>query len=164
MTDRRATSTARMLAPGVGSGEAIVLTEPLSLWGGFDPVTGTVIDVHHPQRGMSLARRVLVMPSGRGSSSSSTVLAEAIRAGTSPAAVVLAEPDPILALGAIVAAELYGIEVPVVVSPLPALSTGQTVTVRASADGRVVVEVPEDQRAGGEPPADGEVSSAEQDV
>lgn len=141
MTDGSATSTARMLAPGVGRGEAIVLTEPLSLWGGLDAQTGTVIDVHHPQRGISLARRVVVMPSGRGSSSSSTVLAEAIRAGTAPAAVVLAEPDPIVALGAIVAAELYGIEVPVVVSSLPALTTGQSVTVRASANGHVEVEI-----------------------
>ena len=46
------------------------------------------------------------MPSGRGSSSSSSVLAEAIRAGTAPAAIVLGEADPILALGAIVAREL----------------------------------------------------------
>ena len=55
------------------------------------------------------------MPSGRGSSSSSYVLAEAIRAGTAPAAIVLREADGIVALGAIVARELYGTSVPVVV-------------------------------------------------
>jgi predicted aconitase with swiveling domain len=58
--------------------------------------------------------RVLAMTSGRGSSSSSSVLAEQIRAGTAPAAVLLAVPDVILALGAIVAAELYGTSVPIV--------------------------------------------------
>jgi predicted aconitase with swiveling domain len=72
-----------------------------------------VIDVHHPQRGALLTGRVLVMPAGRGSSSSSYVLAEAIRAGTAPAAIVLRDVDPILALGAIVARELYGSRVPV---------------------------------------------------
>src|SRR5207247_1043796 len=59
---------------------------------------------------------VLVMPSGRGSSSSSSVLAEAIRRGTAPAAIVLLEADVILALGSAVAAELYGRTVPVVVA------------------------------------------------
>ena len=62
-----------------------------------------------------MAGAVLVMPWGKGSSSSSTVLAEAIRAGTGPVGIGLAEPDPIIALGAIVARELYAIEVPVVV-------------------------------------------------
>jgi predicted aconitase with swiveling domain len=87
--------------------------------------------------GSSLAGRVLVMPSGRGSSSSSYVLAEAIRAGTAPVAVVLGAADAIVALGAIVAAELYGIAVPVVVSADPALVTGSTVTVHAEAGGGI---------------------------
>ena len=59
-----------------------------------------------------LTGRMLVMPCGRGSSSSSYVLAEAIRAGTAPAAIILREPDRIMALGAIVARELYDIAVP----------------------------------------------------
>ena len=48
---------------------ALVLTEPLSLWGGMDPAIGLLIDARHPQRGMSLTGRIVVMPSGRGSSS-----------------------------------------------------------------------------------------------
>lgn len=106
---------ARPLSPGAGAGEALVLEAPLSFWGGVDPGTGRVIDRHHPQAGEVVSGRVLVMPAGRGSSSSSSVLAEAIRAGTGPAAVVLREADPIVALGALVAAELYGVRVPVVV-------------------------------------------------
>lgn len=94
---------------------ALLLDEPLSLWGGMDPATGEVIDGHHPQRGASLAGKVMVMPSGRGSSSSASVLAEAVRAGTAPAAIVLGEPDLILAIGSAVAAELYGRVVPVIV-------------------------------------------------
>lgn len=97
------------------SARALVLSEGLSLWGGMDPATGELIDAHHPQRGANLAGRVVVMPSGRGSSSSASVLAEAVRAGTAPAAIVLSEPDLILAIGAAVAAELYGVVVPIVV-------------------------------------------------
>src|SRR5687767_13290425 len=96
---------------------ALVLDEGLSLWGGMDPATGELIDRHHPQCGANLAGRVVVMPSGRGSSSSASVLAEAVRAGTAPAAIVLREPDLILAIGAAVAEELYGVRIPVVVLP-----------------------------------------------
>jgi predicted aconitase with swiveling domain len=122
----------RVLAPGRADGRSLVLDEPLSFWGGLDPETGRLIDAHHPQAGASLTGRVLCMPSGRGSSSSSYIFAESIRAGTSPAAVVLAEPDAILALGAIVAAELYGLEVPVVVADLSAIDDGRHVSVLAS--------------------------------
>jgi predicted aconitase with swiveling domain len=125
---------ARTLVAGDAHGPALVLDEPLSFWGGVDPATGDIIDVHHPQRDANVAGRVLVMPSGRGSSSSSSVLAESIRAGTAPAALVLGEPDPILALGAIVARELYGRTIPVVVAPTPAVRTGDVLTVRARAD------------------------------
>ena len=98
------------------SGRALVLSEGLSLWGGVDPATGEIIDAHHPQRGANVTGRVLVMPSGRGSSSSASVLAESVRAGTAPAAIVLGEPDLILAIGSAVAEELYGVTIPVVVA------------------------------------------------
>jgi uncharacterized protein len=96
-------------------GLALVLDEGLSLWGGMDPASGEVIDAHHPQRGASLTGKIVVMPSGRGSSSSASVLAEAVRAGNAPAAFVLEEPDLILSIGAAVAEELYEVVVPVVV-------------------------------------------------
>lgn len=92
-----------------------MLTEPLSLWGGLDPASGEVIDPHHPQRGANLSGRVLVLPAARGSSSSSSVLAEAARARVAPAALLLGEPDLILAVGAAVAEELYGAVIPVAV-------------------------------------------------
>jgi uncharacterized protein len=113
-------------------GRALVLTEGLSLWGGVDPATGDVIDAHHPQRGANVRGRVLVMPSGRGSSSSASVLAEAVRAGTAPTAIVLGEPDLILAIGSAVAEELYGVIVPVVVvgpSELAAIRNGAEIRI-----------------------------------
>jgi predicted aconitase with swiveling domain len=126
---------ARTLVAGTGEGPALVLDEPLSLWGGLDPETGSIIDTRHPQRGSNVAGRVLVMPAGRGSSSSSSVLAEAIRAGTGPAAIVLGEPDPILALGAIVARELFGTSIPVVVTAESGLRADELITVRADESG-----------------------------
>lgn len=125
----------RSLLPGAASGAALVLDEPLSMWGGLDPVTGAIIDARHPQVGEVVTGRVLVMPGGRGSSSSSSVLAEAIRLGTSPAAIVLSTPDDIVLIGAIVAEELYGITCPVVVvdrSLFGRLETGMELEVTES--------------------------------
>jgi predicted aconitase with swiveling domain len=120
------------------AGRALVLDEGLSLWGGMDPATGLLIDARHPQRGASLTGRVVVMPSGRGSSSSASVLAEAVRARTAPAAILLGEPDLILAIGSAVAEELYGVVVPVVVLPADELSSIVDATeVRIGPDGSV---------------------------
>ena len=119
-------------------GPALVLDEPLSLWGGLDPATGLIVDARHPQRGVSVAGRVLVMRAVRGSSSSSSVLAEAARSGTAPLAIVLGERDLILAVGSAVAAELYGVHIPVVVWPherIATLRTGDPVTVEDAARG-----------------------------
>jgi hypothetical protein len=99
--------------PGEASGPVVSLDEPLSFWGGFDPETGRVIDRRHPQRGRSLTGAILVLPTGRGSSSSSNVVAEAIRLHTAPAAVIMSGADSIIALGAMVAEELYGLTMPV---------------------------------------------------
>ena len=125
----------RTLVAGAAEGRALVLDEPLSFWGGVDPATGDIVDPRHPQHGANVAGRILVMPSGRGSSSSSSVLAETIRAGTAPAAILLREADPILALGAIVARELFGTTIPVVVSAQVALRTDDLATVRADETG-----------------------------
>jgi predicted aconitase with swiveling domain len=119
----------------------VVLDEPLSFWGGVDPETGRVIDVHHPQLGVTMTGRVLVMPSGRGSSSSSSVLVESIHAGTGPVAIEMREPDPIIALGAIVVRELFGTRFPVVVvdeDTYRSLRNDAMVVVRASDAGAVV--------------------------
>ena len=94
--------------PGESVGQVLNLERPLSFWGGVDPETGRVTDVHHPQHGVVVTGRVLVMPTGRGSSSSSSVLLECVRARTAPAALLVHHVDPILPVGAAVAIELYG--------------------------------------------------------
>lgn len=108
---------ATVLAPGRAAGTALVLSAPISLWGGLDAGTGEIIEPRHPQRGAVLTGRILVMPAVRGSSSSASVLAEAVRAGTAPAGILLGEPDLVLPVGAEVAAELYGVRIPVGLLP-----------------------------------------------
>src|SRR3954447_22116415 len=89
-----------------GKGKALVLTAPISFWGGVDPKTGRVADVRHPQHGEDLSGRVLFVPGTIGSSSASAVLLELVHNGHAPAALVLHEPDAILLLGLIVAREM----------------------------------------------------------
>ncbi|MGW4486563.1 aconitase X swivel domain-containing protein [Amycolatopsis sp. NPDC004368] len=106
--------TGRTVFAGSATGDLLVLDAPLSFWGGTD-LSGCIVDEHHPQRGAVLTGRVVLLRQARGSSSSSSVLAEQIRSGTAPAALVLTEPDAILMLGAWVAAELYALRLPIVV-------------------------------------------------
>ena len=57
----------RSYVGGEAEGVALVLTAPLSFWGGVEVETGRIIDVSHPQCGASVAGRILVMPGARGS-------------------------------------------------------------------------------------------------
>ena len=94
-------------------GDELRLDESLSFWGGLDPTTGEIIDLHHPQRGESIAGRRLVLPGTRGSTSSPGVLVEAIRLGNGPAAIVLPAPDLTVMSAVAIARRLYGAAVPV---------------------------------------------------
>lgn len=118
----------RALVSGEAAGPVMALSEPLSFWGGVDPHTGDITDVHHPSLGTSLAGKVLVMHHGRGSSSATSVVAEVIRAGVGPVALVTRDPDPIVALGALVAAELYPDRI------CPVLAVGDAYAAVAGAD------------------------------
>ena len=102
-----ASSRCEVLVSGSpGGGEALVLTAPISFWGGVDPKSGRIADVRHPQHGEIIAGKVLFLPGTIGSSSASAVLLELVHAGLAPVALVLHEPDAILLLGLIVAREM----------------------------------------------------------
>ena len=105
----------RPLVAGSAEGVALISGQPLSLWGGLDPGTGEIIDRRHERSGAIVTGKVLVFPQGKGSSTASAVLMESIKAGTAPAAIINRRVDPILALGAIVADEMYHKTVPIVV-------------------------------------------------
>lgn len=103
----------RVLMAGEARGPVLHLEEPISFWGGLDPKTGIIIDQAHPQVGESVVGSILLMPSGRGSSSGSSVLTEVLRAGIGPAGIVMQQADEILVIGALAAEELYDITVPI---------------------------------------------------
>jgi predicted aconitase with swiveling domain len=132
--------TGRVVVPGTAEGEALVSREPLSFWGGYDYHTGEVIDRRHPLSGAIAAGRILAIPFTRGSSTTTAVLLEAIRAGTAPIAIVTTGTDTFLALASFVSDALYGQLAPVVAlaaADFDQLRTGQRL--RLEAGGRVVV-------------------------
>jgi predicted aconitase with swiveling domain len=112
------TIRARAVVPGRASGIALVASEPMSFWGGYDPKTGEILDRRHPLSGQIAAGRILVIPFTKGSSTTTQILLEAIRAGSAPAAIVSRGEDAFLALASIVADEMYETPLPVLaVSP-----------------------------------------------
>jgi predicted aconitase with swiveling domain len=102
---------------GSASGIALVSREPLSFWGGYDWKTGEIIDRRHPLSGTNARGKILVIPFTRGSSTTSVVLLEAIRAGTAPAAIITTGTDFFFALASVVADELYTRPLPMVAVP-----------------------------------------------
>lgn len=124
---------------GEAQGPALVLSQALSFWGGVNVETGDIIDHSHPDMGNNVAGKILVMPSGRGSPSSSSVLAEAIRRGAAPAGILLERPDPILAVGAIVAEFLYDISMPLVVCDTSGIVFGDRIAIGVAEEAQAVV-------------------------
>ncbi len=100
---------------GSAEGIAIVSNQPISFWGGVSPRTGEIIDRHHERLGAIITGKVFVFPQGKGSSTASATLLESIKAGTGPAAIINLKVDPILALGAILADEVYQKAIPIIV-------------------------------------------------
>ena len=142
-------ATGETLVAGTAEGEVLALAEPLSFWGGFDAASGCVIDRRHPDRGRCLTGRIVLMSAARGSSSGASVLAEAIRSGTAPAGFVVAERDAILAVGAMVAAELYARHCPIVVvtpAELDSLKAAARLRIEATTKTASIAPAPESGR------------------
>jgi len=105
--------TGQAIIPGRASGTILACDEGLSFWGGVDPLTGIVIDAHHPLCGQSLAGKVLVMPTTRGSCSGSGVMLDLALNGIAPAAFVFREAEDVVTLGAMIAGRMFDRPVPV---------------------------------------------------
>lgn len=108
------TAQGRFLITGSARAEVLFSHTGLSFWGGVDAVCGEIIDHHHPLQGQSLVGKALAIPSGRGSCTGSSVLLELILNGHGPAALLLSQADDILALGVLVARQLFQRCLPVV--------------------------------------------------
>jgi predicted aconitase with swiveling domain len=124
----------RPIVPGEAQGVALVTTTPLSFWGGYDHRSGEITDRRHPLSGAVAAGKILVLPFTRGSSTTTAVLLEAIKAGTAPAAIVTSNVDSFLALASIVADEMYR-------SPIPIIAISETEALRLKSGDQVAITV-----------------------
>ncbi|MBK5109571.1 MAG: DUF126 domain-containing protein [Anaerolineales bacterium] len=118
----------RKIYPGLASGEALVTSMGISFFGGVDPESGVVIERGHELEGESIAGKVLVFPTGKGSTVGSYTLYRLERAGMAPVAIINAECETITAVGCIIA------EIPCVDQvPIRELQTGQQLEVDGEA-------------------------------
>jgi predicted aconitase with swiveling domain len=110
----------RVVVAGQGQvhGKVLASQEPISFWGGYDHQTGEITDRRHPLSGKIATGHILAVPFSKGSSTTTAVLLEAIRSGTAPAAILTTTEDSFFALASIVARELYGRAIPIVVLPV----------------------------------------------
>jgi predicted aconitase with swiveling domain len=92
----------RVIKSGTAEGIALVSPEPIGFLGGVDPETGIVVEPGHPLEAQCVTGRVLVFPTGKGSTVGSYTLYRMARSGTAPAAIVNAESEAIVAVGAII--------------------------------------------------------------
>ena len=130
----------KVIIPGEARGIALVSTEPLSFWGGYDWKTGEIIDRRHMLSGAIAKDRILAIPFTRGSSTTTAVLLEAIRAKTAPAAIITTDTDFFFALASVVAEELYASPLPLVaVSEIEFSQLKTNDEIQITADGSVTL-------------------------
>ena len=114
----------RKIYPGLASGEVLASRMGISFFGGVDPESGVVVERGHDLEGESVAGKVLVFPTGKGSTVGSYTLYRLKRAGNAPLAIVNSECETITAVGCIIA------EIPCVDQvPIDELQTGQQLEV-----------------------------------
>lgn len=109
----------------------------MSFWGGYDAKTGEILDRRHPLSGEIAVGRVLVLPFTKGSSTTTQILLEAIRAGSAPAAIVSRGEDAFLALASIVADEMYRKPLPILAvssEDFARFRTGQRISIDESGE------------------------------
>ena len=94
--------TGRVIKRGTAAGRALVSPEPIGFLGGVDPDTGVIIEQGHPLEGEGVTGTVLCFPTGKGSTVGSYTLYWMKKVGTAPAAILNAESETIVAVGAII--------------------------------------------------------------
>ncbi len=92
----------RIISRGTGEGEALVTSQPISFYGGVDPNTGEVIEKGHELQGQSVKGKVLVFPTGKGSTVGSYTLYRMKKNGVAPAGMINRECETVVAVGAII--------------------------------------------------------------
>ena len=93
----------RCIFKGAASGTALVSSMGISFFGGIDPETGVVTERGHELEGQCVAGKILVFPTGKGSTVGSYTLYRLKKNGHAPAAILNAECETITAVGCIIA-------------------------------------------------------------
>lgn len=122
----------RVLIAGYADGAALVLDDTLSFWGGFNPVNGEIVDVHHPQYQQLVGGKILCIPQSKGSAGTPGGIAETLRNGSGPLAFVLGEPDVNISIGTLVANRLYDMNIPVLEisrQQMKQIKTGEAISI-----------------------------------
>lgn len=128
------------VVPGSASGRALVSQVPLSFWGGVNPHTGKIVDVHHDCSGQCMTGRALLIPLGRGSCSGSGIMLEMIRQRTAPSLLISLEAEPIISLGSVMGRELYQRHVPIfTITPEEYASIPDGAEISAAEDGTLTI-------------------------
>ena len=99
---------------GKAEGEVLSSDEPLSFWGGYDHQTGEITDRRHPLSGQIASGKILLLPFTKGSSTTTAVLLESVRARTAPAAILTTTIDSFLALASVVSQKMYEKPIPII--------------------------------------------------
>lgn len=127
----------RSISRGIANGVALATAEPISFLGDVDAKTGVIVALGHELYGSSVAKKVFVFPTGKGSTVGSYVLYQLKENGVAPAAIINQSCEPIVAVGAIIS------DIPLIdsleVDPIIAIKTGAKVCVNAN-EGYVEVE------------------------
>ncbi|MFW9821751.1 MAG: DUF126 domain-containing protein [Candidatus Thorarchaeota archaeon] len=92
----------RKIYKGIVEGEALFTKDGISFYGGVDPDTGKVVEVGHELEGQSIIGKVLVFPTGKGSTVGSYTMYRMKKNNTAPVAIVNKEIDTIVAVGCII--------------------------------------------------------------
>ena len=128
------TLSGKPVIPGSAKGTALVSREPISFWGGYDWKSGEITDRRHPLSGMNASGKILAIPFTRGSSTTTAVLLEAIRAKTAPSGIITTGTDFFFALASVVADELYK-------KPLPLVAVSESDFRRLQTDDQIEIRV-----------------------
>ncbi len=117
----------RKIYKGIAEAEAIVTKDGISCYGGVDPDTGKVVEVGHELEGQSITGKVLVFPTGKGSTVGSYTMYRMKKNNTAPVAIVNKQIDTIIAVGCIIS------EIPCVDNiDIDNIKTGQKISVNGS--------------------------------
>jgi hypothetical protein len=121
----------RKVVGGKAKGPALVTSEPICFLGGVDVTTGIITEVGHPLKGKCIAGKVLVFPTGKGSTGGSYLIYEAASNGVGPCAMINRAVEQVTAIGCIIA------EIPMVdkmdPDPITTIRDGDIVEVDAEA-------------------------------